>query len=314
MEQARGLLDDEHPLCFGYADGALNPTARRFREADVALLLGKRLDHRYRYGGVFSTDAKLIQVDPSPAEIGRNRGVAVGIQGDLGAVGGAAHVGDLDVRGAQRGQVGLGRPAPAGPQRLGRGTAPARPPASRPCTRWTSYTGLEKHLDEDSVVIFDGGDYVQWGRAYMKARKPGHFMRLGPLSHLGAGIPYGMAAKLAHPEAKVLVFIGDGAFGFYSMEYDTCIRHNLAITTVLGNDATWGIDKTFQVAYYGRAVGTDLRHIRYDKVVEAIGGYTEHVEEPSEVAAAVGRALASGQPSPGRCFGSFPAPARWPRP
>ena len=41
VEQARGLLDDEHPLCFGYADGALNPTARRFREADVALLLGE---------------------------------------------------------------------------------------------------------------------------------------------------------------------------------------------------------------------------------------------------------------------------------
>ena len=159
------------------------------------------------------------------------------------------------------------------------------------------YTGLEKHLDEDTVVIFDGGDYVQWGRAYIKARKPGHFMRLGPLSHLGAGIPYGMAAKLARPEAKVLVFIGDGAFGFYTMEYDTCIRHNLNITTVLGNDATWGIDKTFQVAYFGRAVGTDLRHIRYDKVVEAIGGYTEHVEAPADVGDAVGRALASGRPS-----------------
>ena len=86
VEQARGLLDDNHPLCFGYADGSLNPTARRFREADVVLLLGKRLDHRYRYGGVFSTGAKIIQADPSPAEIGRNRGVAVGIQGDLGAV------------------------------------------------------------------------------------------------------------------------------------------------------------------------------------------------------------------------------------
>ena len=160
-----------------------------------------------------------------------------------------------------------------------------------------AYTGLEKHLDEDTVVIFDGGDYVQWGRAYIKARKPGHFMRLGPLSHLGAGIPYGMAAKLANPDSKVLVFIGDGAFGFYTMEFDTCIRHNLPITTVLGNDATWGIDKTFQVAYYGRAVGTDLRHIRYDKVVDAIGGYTEHVENPADVGDAVGRALASGRPS-----------------
>ena len=117
------------------------------------------------------------------------------------------------------------------------------------------------------------------------------------MSHLGAGIPYGMAAKLAFPESKVLVFTGDGAFGFYPMEYDTCLRHNLPITTVMGNDSTWGIDKTFQLAYYDRAVGTDLRFIRYDKMVEAIGGYAEYVEDPGEVAPAVERALGSTLPS-----------------
>ena len=296
VEQARGLLDDEHPLCFGYADGALNPTARRFREADVVVLLGKRLDHRYRYGGVFSDDAKLVQVDASPAEIGRNRGVAVGIQGDLGAV-----VEQLTSALSASAGVGESKSAWVDLLRQDRNAwdeeLRGKATGESPMHPLDVYTGLEKHIDEDSVIIFDGGDYVQWGRAYMKARKPGHFMRLGPLSHLGAGIPYGMAAKLANPNSKVLVFIGDGAFGFYTMEYDTCIRHNLPITTVLGNDATWGIDKTFQVAYYGRAVGTDLRHIRYDQVVEAIGGYTEHVEEPCEVSDAVGRALASGRPS-----------------
>ena len=77
VEQARGLIDDQHPLCFGYADGALNRAAREFREADVVLLLGKRLDHRYRYGQIFDADARLIQADP---------GVAVGLLGDLGAI------------------------------------------------------------------------------------------------------------------------------------------------------------------------------------------------------------------------------------
>ena len=295
VEQARGLLDDEHPLCFGYGDAALNPAARRFREADVALLLGKRLDHRYRYGGVFSAEAKIIQADPSPAEIGRNRGVAVGLQADLGAAvaqltaaltGGGVVVDKSDWRDRLRQDRDAWDAELRG---HAAGDAPMHP--------LDVYTGLERHLDADTVLIFDGGDYVQWGRSCMKARRPGRFMRLGPLSHLGAGIPYGMAAKLAHPEAKVLVFIGDGAFGFYAMEYDTCIRHNLPITTVLGNDATWGIDKTFQVAYYGRAVGTDLRQIRYDRMVEAIGGYAEHVDNPAEVGDAVGRALASGRPS-----------------
>ena len=295
VEQARGLLDDEHPLCFGYADGALNPAARRFREADAVLLLGKRLDHRYRYGGVFAPDAQLIQADPSPAEIGRNRGVAVGIQADLGAAveqltAALSGNGDPAAKAGWRTRLRQDRDAWDSELR-------AHADAQSPMHPLDVYTNLEHHLDDDSVIIFDGGDYVQWGRAYMKARRPGRFMRLGPLSHLGAGIPYGMAAKLAHPEAKVLVFIGDGAFGFYAMEYDTCIRHNLPITAVLGNDATWGIDKTFQVAYFGRAVGTDLRHIRYDQMIQAIGGYAEHAETPAEVGPAVGRALASGQPS-----------------
>ena len=293
VEQARGLLDDEHPLCFGYADGALNPTARRFREADVVLLLGKRMDHRYRYGGVFAADAKIIQADPSPAEIGRNRGVAVGIQGDLGAV---TEQLTAAIRGA-KGDIAawvnqLEQDRDNWDQELR-----SKATAEEPLHPLDVYTNLEQHLDDDTVIIMDGGDYVQWGRAFLKARRPGRFMRLGPLSHLGAGIPYGMAAKAAYPESKVLVFIGDGAFGFYAMEYDTCIRHNLPITTVMGNDSTWGIDKTFQLAYYNRAVGTDLRTIRYDKMVDAIGGYTEYVEAANEVGPAVGRALASGQPS-----------------
>ena len=295
VEQARGLLDDEHPLCFGYADGALNPTARRFREADVVLLLGKRMDHRYRYGGVFAADARIVQADPSAAEIGRNRGVAVGIQADLGAV-----VEQLTAATTTGGSKGDTRPwvdQLTQDRENWQQELRSKATGEEPLHPMDVYTNLEQHVDDDTVIIMDGGDYVQWGRSFLNARKPGRFMRLGPLSHLGAGIPYGMAAKLAYPESKVLVFIGDGAFGFYAMEYDTCIRHNLPITTVMGNDSTWGIDKTFQVAYYNRAVGTDLRTIRYDKMVEAIGGYAEYVEKAGDVGPAVGRAIASGRPS-----------------
>ena len=294
VEQARGLLDDEHPLCFGYADGALNPAARRFREADVVLLLGKRLDHRYRYGDIFSANARIIQADPAAAEIGRNRGVAIGLLGDLGAI--AEQLTAAAAQGAKADisswvdQLRQDRQAWDGELR-------AKATGEQPMHPLDVFTRLDGVIDRDTFLVMDGGDYVQWGRSYLKARMPGRFIRLGPLSHLGAGIPYGMAAKLAYPDCKVLVFIGDGAFGFYAMEYDTCIRHNLPITTVMGNDATWGIDKTFQLAYFNRAVGTDLRFIRYDKMVEAIGGYAEYVESTEEVAPAVERAIDSGRPS-----------------
>ncbi len=294
VEQARGLLDDDHPLCLGYADGAMNPAARRFREADVVLLLGKRMDHRYRYGNIFSPSARIIQADPSPAEIGRNHGVAIGLLADLGALADqiTATFGNSRLEDINPWITQLRDDRAAWLQRLRE-----KATAEQPMHPLDVYTGIEKLIDRDTFIVLDGGDYVQWGRSFLKARQPGHFIRLGPLSHLGAGIPYGMAAKLAYPDRKVLVFMGDGSFGFYSMEYDTCIRHNLPITTVMGNDATWGIDKTFQLAYFNRAVGTDLRYIRYDQVVEAIGGYAEHVEKAEEVSPAVQRALASGRPS-----------------
>ena len=292
VEQARGLIDDDHPLCFGYADGALNATARRFREADVVLLLGKRLDHRYRYGGIFSPTAKIIQADPSEAEIGRNRGVSVPLLGDLGAI-------TEQLTSACQSNPNL---APWLSQlQIDRqgwlDTLAANAVGNQPLHPMDVYTSLEGIIEDDTFIIMDGGDYVQWGRSFMKAHKPGRFIRLGPLSHLGAGLPYGMAAKLAHPESKVLVFTGDGAFGFYPMEFDTCIRHNLPMTVVMGNDSTWGIDKTFQMAYFDRAIGTDLRSVRYDKVVEAIGGHSEYVEQKQDIATAVTRAIDSNLPS-----------------
>ena len=296
VEQARGLVSDDHPLCFGYADGALNAAARRFREADVVVLLGKRFDHRYRYGHVFPPDARLIQVDPSAAEIGRNRGVSVGILGDIGAVveqmrSEAARVswpaGRLDpwldqLRADRRGWM-------EHLESFSTDEMPLHP--------MRVFTELESETDDDTILIFDGGDYAQWGRCYLKARKPGRWMRLGPLSQLGCGLPYAMAAKLARPDARVLLFIGDGAFGFYTMEYDTAVRFNLDFTAMMGNDATWSIDKNFQIAYYGRAVATDLRYVRYDQVVSAIGGHGEYVERGEEVVPAMRRALASGKPS-----------------
>ena len=294
VEQARGLIDDLHPLCFGYADGALNRTARKFREADVVLLLGKRLDHRYRYGGIFDADAKLIQADPSAAEIGRNRGVAVGLLGDLGAI-----VDQL-----------------AGAAKLNRNVGPWIDELRAEQTAWLDslrsnatneapmhpldvYTRIEHLVDEDTFIVLDGGDYVQWGPLLPAGALPGPLHAPGaPSATWAARSPTPWPPSWPTRDSKVLAFMGDGSFGFYSMEYDTCIRHNLPITGIMGNDGNWGIDRTFQLAYFGRDVGTALRPgVRYDQVVEGIGGYAELVEQPDDVGPAVERAINSGRPS-----------------
>ncbi len=296
VEQARGMVADGHPLCFGYADAALNHAARHFREADAVLLLGKRLDHRYRYGmpPYFHPEAKIIQVDPDENELGRNRGVEMGILGHIGAaVGQMTEAG----RGLSWKNLSGWTATLAASRRTQLQSMEALAMDDSPMHPIRVFRELKPFIDDDTVLVFDGGDFVQWGRSYLSAEKTGRWLRLGPLSHLGFGLPYALAARLAHPNAKVFLAMGDGSLGFYAMEYDTALRHNLPFVTILGNDATWSIDKNFQLAYFGRAVATDLRPMRYDRLVQAIGGHGEQVGAASEMGPAVRRALDSGKPS-----------------
>ena len=90
---------------------------------------------------------------------------------------------------------------------------------------------------------------------------------------------------------------GDGAFGFNGMEFDTAVRHKIKVTTVLGNDAAWGIDRQIQLGLYGRPVATDLLPTRYDVVAQGLGGYGERVESAEELRPALRRALADSRPA-----------------
>jgi acetolactate synthase-1/2/3 large subunit len=114
---------------------------------------------------------------------------------------------------------------------------------------------------------------------------------------LGSALPTAMAMKLAHPEARVVLCTGDGAFGFNAMEFDTAVRHHLPVVAELGNDAAWGIDRQIQIGLYDRPVATDLLPSRYDLVVQGLGGHGEYVEQPAALDAALERAFASGKPA-----------------
>jgi acetolactate synthase-1/2/3 large subunit len=87
-EQARGLISDDHPYAFGFFERGLNRVAAKLRDADVVVLLGRKQDFVIGFCRPphVAADAKIIQIDPSPLEIGRNRGVAVGMVGNVASV------------------------------------------------------------------------------------------------------------------------------------------------------------------------------------------------------------------------------------
>ncbi len=294
-EVARGLVPDTHPYCFGFADGRVNIVSRRLEEADVVLLLGKKLDFTVSFGGppTLAADVHIIQVDPSAEQIGLPRSVDVGILGDVGAV-----VKQL----AQEAEGYRWNEQPIVEEL--RSTRDAqeqdldnRAASTTPLHAMSVHKHLRSLLDENDCLIFEGSDFSFYGTPYYPSLRPRRWFTNSTLGMIGWGVSYGVGAQAALPQSKVVVLTGDGAFGFSGMELDTAVRHNLPVVIVIGNDSVWGIDYHQQVQLFGKSVATELLPSRYDKVAEALGAHGEYVEEVHQLPGALERALASDKPA-----------------
>ena len=286
---ARGSLSDEHPFCLGYADPILNPVAKEVREADAVLLIGKRIDFRLGYGSLFSPTATLIQADIHAPELGRNRSAELGIHCDAGVF-----LAQMASAAEKRGNW-KEKPWVERLRRARTAAAEARRADETsdevPVHPLRIVREVREAVGPDAIWVIDGGDFAQWCRLGLPARKPGHWVRLGPLATVGAAIPFGIAAKLARPACPVVILIGDGGMAFHSWELHTALRFNAPVVVVVGNDSGWGMERELQAAFYARTVGVELGSLRYDKVIEAMGGRGEHVEHPAELRPALERAL-----------------------
>jgi acetolactate synthase-1/2/3 large subunit len=160
------------------------------------------------------------------------------------------------------------------------------------------YHELSAVLDRDAIVIGDGGDFVSFAGRVMETYEPGCWMDPGPYGCLGSGPGYALAAKVAHPDRQVCLLLGDGAFGFAGLEFDSFVRHGLPIVGVMGNNGIWALEKHPMEFLYGYSVAAELQpRCRYDEVVQALGGHGELVERPDELRPALERAFASGKPA-----------------
>jgi acetolactate synthase-1/2/3 large subunit len=294
-EQSRGLISDDHPYAFGYFERGLNRAAGKLRDADAVLLLGRKQDFVIGFCRPphVAANAKIIQIDPSPLEIGRSRGVDVGMVGDVTSVleqmtkeAQNHQWKDLpwleELRAVRSAQVEWAENL-------------ARP--QTPMHALFVHKTVKSLLRRDDCLVFDGGDFCHFGRSFLPALKPKHWFNVSSLGMLGSSLPTALAAKVAYPDSRVFMLSGDGAFGFNGMEFDTAVRHKLNLVALVGNDSAWGIDRQIQLGLYGRAVATDLLQTRYDQMVQGLGGYGEFVERSDDLKPALERALASNKPA-----------------
>ncbi len=296
---ARGMVADDHPLCFGYADATLNGGAdSAFRQADLVLIVGKKLDYGLRMGGplIFSNGAATIQIDVSGAELGMNRSLDVAMQADarsaLRALNAALEGRPDPDRSSWLAEVQRGCDAYAA--LVAELVATSRTPMHSVHV----YDELRRHLPKDATICWDGGDFVHWGRYMLSAQRAGHWMRLGSLAGLGVGLPVGLSAQILRPDSKSVVITGDGSLGFYIGELDTAVRLGLPLVVIVGNDAGWGVERELQQGFYADSdtVACELRATRYDLVMKGFGGDGAHVTSPDQLPDAFERAFRSSKP------------------
>ena len=298
----RGTVPDTHSLCFG-SSLAIRPGAAMMTlmSTDLVLFLGGRLSLFYIFGDIFPPTAKFIQVDIAGEEIGRNRSIDLGIVSDI-----QSFLQELSLAVDENGEAAALR------QRFAPWLASVRQfhedGKAQANGMWTCETlpmhpirlarEINDFMDrEDDIVVADGGDTSTWMGMTRTVRGGGTYLDYGLYGCLAVGIPYANAAKLLHPDRRVLLISGDGSIGFNFMEFHTAIRKKLPIVVVIGNDQSWGMILHSQQLRMGHAIadGTDLGWVDYHKMVEALGGFGICVERPEDVRPALEAAFASGK-------------------
>lgn len=284
---ARGCVPADHELYFSRTRG------QALQEADVALVIGVPMDFRLGFGGAFGEGTEIAILDVAEPVREHPRPVAAECYGPLPAA--LEALAQAGVAGDTSGWVSDLRAAEdekrAGERaELEDDRAPLHP--------LRVYGELRELLDRDAIVVGDGGDFVSYAGRVVDSYEPGCWLDPGPFGCLGAGPGYALAAKLAHPDRQVVLLLGDGAFGFSGMEFDTLARHGVNVVGVMGNNGIWALEHHPMMFLYGYSVVAKLRpETRYDQVVEALGGHGELVREPGELRGALERALGAGQPA-----------------
>jgi thiamine pyrophosphate-dependent acetolactate synthase large subunit-like protein len=277
--QGRGVVPEDHPYFYGHS------RSQAFKEADLVIVVGTRLNYLVSYGRPprFSPDAVLARIDIDPAEIDGSERVDIGIVGDARAV--------LDqLRLAVAGSVTPERFAPW--RDALRSNEAARLPKHEaslannqtPIHPLRLCKEIRDFIDRDTILVVDGQEILNFGRQSIPTFEPGNRLNSGPFGIMGVGLPFGIGAKAARPDGKVLVLHGDGSFGLNAMELDTAIRHSLPVLVVISLNGGWTADPE------RNKPGRDLGYTRFDEMAIALGGHGEYVENPEDIRPALERA------------------------
>jgi acetolactate synthase-like protein len=259
---ARGLLGASHPLQYRHH--------RRdaLREADLVILAGVPCDFRLDYGAHIRRSTFLIAANRNRHDLHLNRRPQLPAHGDA-----SAFLRALAETATAKPEVWSDWHAQLRAREMARdahiaGEAQADAGSVNPLQLCRE---IDARLAGDSTVVADGGDFVATASYILRPRAPLRWLDPGVFGTLGVGAGFALAAKLYRPESEVWALFGDGALGYSLMEFDTFVRHGVAVLAVVGNDACWSQIAREQVEIFQDDLGCALRASNYDEAAVGLG-------------------------------------------
>lgn len=262
-----GLLPEDHALSF--------PAARStaLREADCLFVIGTRDNYVLNFlePPVISGDSKIVELNINAGDLSVNRLADVAI------------LADAKVGLSQLTDEAGGRPQRFAfdewTQRLGELDAKAKVRNAAdaatdevPIHPLRIAAEIRVRAPREARLVVDGRETLTFGRRVMPAYVPAGMLNPGTYGAMGVGVPYALGAKVAAPATPVVLFIGDGAFGYHIAELETAVRHSIGFVCVVGNNGSW--------TGYREKPGHALSYSDYERSAELFGCWGTRVEDP----------------------------------
>ncbi|MFO1352232.1 MAG: thiamine pyrophosphate-binding protein [Gammaproteobacteria bacterium] len=279
----RGAISDRHPLALGDAWGRLNLYDGLLEQADVALVVGSRIDvvSDVNVGARFPS--RIVQIDIDPLIVGQRRAVEVGIVGDARLVLEALST-QLESRPARASWFDV-----AAFRRGKRAALLERAGAALPLIE-----DLRANLPDETIFVDDLTLVGYWMPVLLETYLPRTHIHPGTYGTLGYSLPAAIGAKLACPTQPVVSISGDGGFLFTLQELATARALNLDLIVLVFNDNAFGAIRTYQDRLFGgRQIGSALANPDFVKLGEAFGANSVRVPAQG-VGTAVRKAHAAG--------------------
>jgi acetolactate synthase-1/2/3 large subunit len=257
--------DDKHSLCT-IGLGARDYVMCYVDRADVIITVGYDIGEYPPSKWNPQQDKQIIHIDFTPAEVDHHYSPAVEIVADI-----SASLWELNKRLEQE-QIHF-NPETVQPLRekiledhahysLKQGDALTVP---------GTLNILRELMGEEDILISDVGSHKMWIARNFHTKTPGSVIISNGLASMGIALPGGIAAKIAHPERKVVAAMGDGGFLMNMQEIETAKRLGLGYVILVWNDNDYGLIRWKQEAAEGKSFGTTLTNPDYMKLAESFG-------------------------------------------